>query len=161
MAGKAFRPALLDLGAWRYLTLGLAVVYLCVVVVLPTLALMVAAFRKFLSIRTLASLVDERQYSLIHFERLLANPLALRSIYNTMEVGLITAVVGGVFAFIGYVNRTSAWTPDHRRLSTAVASPGLVVGSPICGPGSACRAACTARSGSWRWRSSPASCPIP
>jgi iron(III) transport system permease protein len=132
VAGKAFRPALLDLGAWRYLTLGLAVVYLCVVVVLPTLALMVAAFRKFLSIRNLASLVDERQYSLIHFERLLANPLALRSIYNTMEVGLITAVVGGVFAFaIGYtVNRTSA--PGRRTidvLSTLpVAIPGLVVG---------------------------------
>ena len=50
----------------------------------------------------------ERQYSLIHFERLFANPLALRSIVNTMEVGFITALVGGVLAFaIGYtVNRT-------------------------------------------------------
>ena len=49
VAGKAFRPALLNLGPWRYLTLGLAVVYLFVVVVLPTLALIVAAFRKFCS----------------------------------------------------------------------------------------------------------------
>jgi iron(III) transport system permease protein len=47
VAGKAFRPALLNLGPWRYLTLALAVVYLFVVVVLPTLALIVAAFRKF------------------------------------------------------------------------------------------------------------------
>ena len=53
VAGKAFRPALLNLGPWRYLTLGLAVVYLFVVVVLPTLALTVAAFRKFLFIRTI------------------------------------------------------------------------------------------------------------
>ncbi len=97
-----------NLGRWRYFTLGLAIVYLFVVVVLPTLALIVAAFRKFLFMRTIASLFDERQYSLIHFERLFANPLALRSIFNTMEVGFITALVGGVLAFaIGYtINRT-------------------------------------------------------
>jgi iron(III) transport system permease protein len=101
-------------------------------VVLPTMALIVAAFRKFLSIRTVASLLDDRQYSLIHFERLWANPLALRSIYNTMEVGIITAIVGGVLAFaIGYtIHRTNA--PGRRSidvLSTLpVAIPGLVIG---------------------------------
>lgn len=132
VAGKAFRPALLNLGPWRYLTLGLAVVYLFVVVVLPTMALIVAAFRKFLSIRTVASLFDDRQYSLIHFERLWANPLALRSVINTMEVGLITALVGGVFAFsLGYtIHRTNL--PGRRTidvLSTLpVAIPGLVIG---------------------------------
>jgi iron(III) transport system permease protein len=125
VAGKAFRPALLNLGPWRYLTLGLAVVYLFVVVVLPTMALIVAAFRKFLSIRTVASLLDDRQYSLIHFERLFANPLVGRSIVNTMEVGLATALVGGYT-----INRTNA--PGRRSidvLSTLpVAIPGLVVG---------------------------------
>jgi iron(III) transport system permease protein len=132
VAGKSFRPALLNLGPWRYFTLGLAVVYLFVVVVLPTLALIVAAFRKFLFVRDLASLFDERQYSLVHFERLFANPLALRSILNTMEVGLITALVGGVLAFaIGYtVNRTSL--PARRGIDVVstlpVAIPGLVVG---------------------------------
>src|SRR5262249_41131679 len=39
VAGKSFRPGVLDLGGWRYLTLALAVVYLVVVVVLPILAL--------------------------------------------------------------------------------------------------------------------------
>ncbi len=52
VAGKAFRPGVMRLGRWRYFTLGLAVVYLVVVVVLPTLALIVAAFRKFLFIRS-------------------------------------------------------------------------------------------------------------
>ena len=66
----------INLGRWRYFTLGLAVVYLFIVVVLPTLALIVAAFRKFMFIRDLASLFDARQYSLIHFERLFDNPLA-------------------------------------------------------------------------------------
>ena len=132
VAGKAFRPALLNLGPWRYLTLGLAVVYLFVVVVLPTLALAVAGFRRFLFIRDLPGLFDARQYGLMHFERLFANPLALRSIYNTMEVGLITALIGGVLAFaIGYtINRTSL--PARRSIDVIstlpVAIPGLVIG---------------------------------
>ena len=132
VAGKAFRPALLNLGPWRYLTLGLAIAYLCIVVVLPTLALIVAAFRKFLFIRDLPALFDMRQYALIHFERLFANPLALRSIVNTMEVGFVTAIFGGALAFaIGYtINRTRM--PARRTIDVIstlpVAIPGLVVG---------------------------------
>ena len=132
VAGKAFRPAVIRLGGWRYFTLGLAVIYLFVVVVLPTFALIVAAFRKFLFVRSMTSLFDAKQYSLIHFERLFDNPLALRSIWNTMEVGVITAIVGGVLAFaIGYtVHRTKA----HGRrtidviATLPVAIPGLVIG---------------------------------
>jgi len=132
VAGKAFRPGVMRLGPWRFLTLGLAVAYLVVVVVLPTLALIVAAFRKFLFIRDVASLFDTRQYSLIHFERLFDNPLALRSIVNTMEVGVITALAGGALAFaIGYtVNRTRvAGRGAINVISTIpVAIPGLVIG---------------------------------
>ena len=132
VAGKAFRPAVLKLGRWRYFTLSLAVAYLFVVVVLPSLALLVAAFRRFLFIRDLPSLFDGRQYSFVHFERLFSNPLALRSIVNTMEVGLITALVGGAFAFaIGYtVNRTRL--PGRSTIDAIatlpVAIPGLVIG---------------------------------
>ena len=132
VAGKAFRPAQLKLGRWRYVTLGLAIIYLLVVVVLPTLALIVAAFRRFLFIRDMASLFDMRQYGLMHFERLFANPLAVRSIWNTMEVGLITALVGGVMAFaIGYtINRTNL--PGRKSIDVIstlpVAIPGLVIG---------------------------------
>ena len=58
VAGKAFRPRNLDLGRWRWFTFGLGIVYLLVVVVLPLLALIVAAFRKFMFIRDAASLFD-------------------------------------------------------------------------------------------------------
>jgi len=132
VAGKAFRPRALDLGPWRWLTLALALVYIFVVVVLPTLALIVAAFRRFLFIPTVASLVDTRQYSLIHFYAIFDNPLTLRSIWNTMEVGLITALAGGALAFaIGYtVHRANA--PGRRGIdliaTLPVAIPGLVIG---------------------------------
>jgi len=132
VAGKAFRPRSLDLGRWRFLTLGLAMVYLFVVMILPTLALIVAAFRKFLFIRDLPSLFDGRQYGLQHFDRLFANPLTMLSIENTVEVGLMTAVAGGALAFaIGYtVNRTSV--PGRKAVDLVAtlpaAIPGLVIG---------------------------------
>src|SRR6185312_8876117 len=56
VAGKAFRPRSLDLGRWRWFTFGLGIAYLLVVVVLPSLALIVAAFRKFMFIRDVSSL---------------------------------------------------------------------------------------------------------
>jgi iron(III) transport system permease protein len=132
VAGKAFRPRNLDLGRWRWFTFGLGIVYLMIVVVLPSLALIVAAFRKFMFIRDAASLFDMRQYSMMHFNSIFDNPFTLRSIYNAVEVGVITAVVGGVLAFaIGYtIHRTQV---TGRRwidlISTVpVAIPGLVVG---------------------------------
>ena len=132
VAGKAFRPRALDLGPWRWLTLGLAMLYLFIVVVLPMLALIVAAFRRFLFIPDAASLFEMRHYSLVHFESIFDNPLTMRSIWNTMEVGLVTAVLGGLLAFaIGYtVHRGSV--PGRRVIDLVatlpVAIPGLVIG---------------------------------
>lgn len=132
VAGKAFRPRALRLGPWRFLTLGLGVAYLLIVVVLPGLALTVAAFRKFLFVRDLASLVDLKQYGLLHFERLFANPQTVLALVNTLKVGLITAVMGGALALaIGYtVVRSRA--PGRRWIdmiaTLPVAIPGLVIG---------------------------------
>jgi iron(III) transport system permease protein len=132
VAGKAFRPRALDLGPWRWLTLALALAYIFIVVVLPTLALIVAAFRRFLFIPDAASLFDPRHYSLIHFHDIFDNPLTMRSIWNTMEVGIITALFGGALAFaIGYtVHRGNA--PGRRGIdliaTLPVAIPGLVIG---------------------------------
>ncbi len=132
VAGKAFRPRSLDLGPWRWLTFGLAMTYLFVVVVLPLLALVVAAFRKFMFVRDFASLIDLRQYSMVHFTSIFENPLTLRSITNALEVGIVTAAVGGVLAFaIGYTIHRSRvrgrGTLDL--LSTLpIAIPGLVIG---------------------------------
>ncbi len=132
VAGKAFRPRVVELGPWRWLTLALALLYLFTVVVLPTLALIVAAFRRFLFIPTAGSLFEMRHYSLVHFEAVFDNPLTMRSIWNTMEVGLTTALLGGLIAFaIGYtVHRSSA--PARRAIDLVatlpVAIPGLVIG---------------------------------
>jgi iron(III) transport system permease protein len=132
VAGKAFRPRTLNLGSWRWLTFSLGLIYLVVVVILPTLALVVAAFRKFMFIRDIHALFDMRAYSLVHFNAIFDNPLTLRSIYNAVEVGIITALIGGTLAFaIGYtIHRTRL--PGRRAIdmisTVPVAIPGLVVG---------------------------------
>lgn len=132
VAGKAFRPRPLNLGPWRFLTLGLAIAYLFVVVVLPTLALVIAAFRRFLFIRDIPALFDMKQYGWQHFIKMFDNPLTLQSMYNSMYVGALTAIVGGVLSFaVGYtITRTQ--TPGRRIIDVIttipVAIPGLVIG---------------------------------
>src|SRR5215207_8013751 len=132
VAGKAFRPRSLNLGPWRWFTFGLAITYLVIVVVLPTLSLVIAAFRKFMFFKDFKALFDWNQYSLVHFNSVLDNSLTMLSIWNTMKVGVMTAVLGGALAFaIGYtVNRTNvAGRRSIDLLATLpVAIPGLVVG---------------------------------
>jgi iron(III) transport system permease protein len=132
VAGKAFRPRPLNLGPWRFLTLALAMIYLLVVVILPSIALFIAAFRRFLFIRDIPSLFDAKQYGWQHFIKMFDNPLTITSIVNSMKVGVITAIVGGTLAFaIGYtVTRSRA--PGRRTIDVIttipVAIPGLVIG---------------------------------
>lgn len=132
VAGKAYRPRTLRLGSWRFFTLGLSILYLAVVVVLPSLTLVIAAFRRFLFIRNFAALFDMSQYDLTHFRLMFDNPVTVMSILNSVKVGLLAAACGGVLAFaIGYtVTRTRA---PGRYVIDAVATvpvaiPGLVIG---------------------------------
>ena len=132
VGGKSFHPKLLDLGRWRFVTLAFGILYLVIVVILPYAALMVVAFRKFMFVPDLASLLDFKQYSLVHFDALFRNPLTLRSIVNSLTVGAAAAIFGGALAFaVAYtVHRTRL--PGSRLLdyvaTTPVAIPGLVIG---------------------------------
>ncbi|MCL4767982.1 MAG: iron ABC transporter permease [Hyphomicrobiaceae bacterium] len=132
VAGKSFRPKLIDLGRWRYFTLAFGLLYLFFVVVLPFAALLIVAFRKYMFVPDIGSLFDARQYSLGHFEALFANPLTMRSIWNSLIVGGAAAIFGGALAFaIAYtVQRTSVRlrTPIDYIATVPVAIPGLVIG---------------------------------
>ena len=132
VAGKAFKPKQLNLGRWRYFTLALAILYLFVVVILPYAALLVGAFRKYMFVPTTASLFDLKQYGWSHFETLFGMDLVWRSIWNTLEVGFITAIVGGALAFTISYTVTRTTVPGRRTLdilaTAPVAIPGLVIG---------------------------------
>lgn len=132
VGGKGFRPRQLNIGKWRYLTLLLGLVYLVIVVILPIVTLFIVAFRKFMFIPNMKSLFDPKQYSWAHFNSLFENSQTLDSVWNTIHVGLITAVLGIVLAFaVGYtVQRTRV---KGRRLIDIIATssasvPGLIIG---------------------------------
>src|SRR3546814_4328374 len=99
VSGKAFKPRLIDLGKWKYLTLGISVIYLVLAVVLPALALLIGAFRNFLYILSITSIFDASAYSLSLFSRLFSNSLTLLSLWNTLKLGAMTALVGGLLSF--------------------------------------------------------------
>jgi iron(III) transport system permease protein len=132
VAGKAFRPRSLNLGPWRWFTFGLALVYLFIVVILPTIALTIAAFRRFLFFKDFDAVFDSKAYGLMHFNAVFENPLTMLSIWNTLKVGVITAVLGGILAFaIGYtVTRTNVRGRRAIDLVSTIpiAIPGLVIG---------------------------------
>ena len=132
VAGKAFRPRSLNLGPWRWFTFGLALIYLFIVVILPTIALTIASFRRFLFFKDFDAVFDSKAYGWMHFNAVFDNPLTMLSIWNTLKVGVITAVLGGILAFaIGYtVTRTNVKGRGAIDLVSTIpiAIPGLVIG---------------------------------
>src|SRR5690606_28920431 len=100
VSGKAFKPRRIDLGRWRYVTLAVSIIYLFIAVVLPMGALVVGSLRKFLYLPNAASLFDWSAYSLDHFQRLFSNSLTTLSLVNTLKIGVITAIIGGILSFM-------------------------------------------------------------
>ena len=84
-------------------------------------------------IRDAASLFDMRQYSLMHFYSIFDNPLTMNSIYNAVEVGIITGDRRRRARLCDRLHHSSHPVSAGRRsidlVSTLpVAIPGLVIG---------------------------------
>lgn len=132
VSGKAFKPRRIDLGRWRYVTLAVSIIYLFIAVVLPMGALVVGSLRKFLYLPNAASLFDFSAYSLDHFERLFSNSLTTLSLVNTLKIGVITAIVGGILSFMLAYTIYRTKLPFRRLIdiisTLPIAIPGLVIG---------------------------------
>lgn len=132
VAGKAFKPRRIDLGRWKYVTLSIAVLYLFIAVVLPMGALVIGSLRKFLYVPDLASIFDWGAYSLGHFERLFSNSLTMLSLANTLKIGVVTAIVGGLLSFALAYSIYRTKLPFRRLIdiisTLPIAIPGLVIG---------------------------------
>ncbi len=132
VSGKAFKPRRIDLGHWKYVTLGISVVYIFIAVVLPMGALIVGSLRKFLYLPNAAALFDLSAYSLGHFQRLFSNSLTTLSLLNTLKIGVITAVAGGLLSFMLAYTIYRTKLPFRRLIdiisTLPIAIPGLVIG---------------------------------
>lgn len=128
ITGRGFRPRVLDLGPWRFLTAAILVVLFMIIIVLPLCIVVWAAFLPFyqpVSLRAFSFLTTE------NFRGLITAELLRTTLANTMVLGIATAttvsVLTAVFAWLAVRRYPGAWLLDQ--LATApLIFPSIVLG---------------------------------
>ncbi|WP_246666171.1 iron ABC transporter permease [Aquamicrobium sp. LC103] len=126
VTGKGFRPNVIELGPWRWVTFGFCVLFFFVTVVLPVGQLLLGSFFRFFGFYTYDMLTLE------HYRAVFANSEFWRAMRNTMTLGLLGATATMVLgAIVAYVSVRTKW--KGRRLIDVMAwlpwmMPGMVLG---------------------------------
>jgi iron(III) transport system permease protein len=129
VTGKGFRPRVLDLGRWRYLTAAVFVVYFALIVLLPFLVLLWSSFQSFYAVPSLEAL---RQLTLDPYRTVLGHDNFWPAVRNSLllALGSATLVMLLTSVICWIVVRTrwpGRWLLDQLA-SLPIALPGLVVG---------------------------------
>lgn len=126
VTGKGYRPAVTELGPWKWLTFAICVLFFVVTVVLPVGQLFIGSFFRFFGFYGWDML------TLDHYKAVYNNREVWRAFRNTMFLGLsgatITMILGAVVAYISVRTRwrgrllidSLAWLPWMM--------PGMVLG---------------------------------
>ncbi|AQH04998.1 ABC transporter permease (plasmid) [Burkholderia sp. KK1] len=129
MSGKGFRPRVVDIGKWRYLTVGVFVVYFLLIVALPFAVLLWSSLQKYYRTPSLSALhhlsFDAYRY-ILHLSTLrhaVINSLAL-SFGCATAVMLLSAVICWIVVKTKLPGR---WLLDNLA-SLPLVFPGLVLG---------------------------------
>jgi iron(III) transport system permease protein len=101
VTGKGFRPNIIDLGNWKYVTLAANIAYLFITAVLPYMALLLVAFSKYWSGK-----IDPTLFTLENFRYVLVEtPLTIRAIKNSLMVAIFAGAICLFFGLIvSYLN---------------------------------------------------------
>lgn len=128
ITGKAFRPRVLDLGRWRYATLGLLVVYFLLIIGLPFGILLFASFIPFYipSLDMLSKLTFE------NYRFVFEHPSARDGVRNSLLLGATAATatmaLTAVIAWITTKTRLRGRAALDFLAFVPIAIPGLVLG---------------------------------
>jgi iron(III) transport system permease protein len=96
VTGKGFRPNIIDLGNWKYVTLAANLLYLGITAFLPYTALLLVAFSKYW-----AGKIEPSLFTLENFHYVLVEtPFTIRAIQNSL---LLAVFGGGACLFIGLI----------------------------------------------------------
>lgn len=90
VTGKAFRPRSMQLGHWRWPASLLSMLLLVISVGLPVFVFTWTSFVKFYQVPSLSQLPH---FSLDNYREILELPHTLQSIYNTLLVGILSALI--------------------------------------------------------------------
>ena len=132
VTGKGFRPRTIDLGRWKYLTLGIFIVYALFVVILPFLVLLWSSLQKFYSVPSAEAL---KNVSLQAYATVLNYPSVGTAVWNSviLSIGSATMVMFLTAIVCWIVLRTKIpgrWILDNVA-SVPLVLPGLVMGLAI------------------------------
>src|SRR5262245_4835280 len=132
MTGKGFRPRLIDLGNWRYLTVAIFLAYFFLIVVLPFAVLLWSSFQKFYSVPSVEAL---SRLTLEPYRTILGYPSLMRSVWNSLLLAVSTAtlvmLVTAVICWIVVKTRLRGrWLLDNIA-SLPMVFPGIVLGLSI------------------------------
>jgi iron(III) transport system permease protein len=129
ISGKGYRPRIVHLGPFRYVTLAFCLLYVALSTVLPlTQLLLVSLMRN-------AGVWAPESLSLGNYEHVVTDPQLVNGLVNTVVLGLVTAVIAMVLcSLIAYIVTRTRWA--GRRFLEFVAwlpwtIPGIVVGLGI------------------------------
>ena len=132
MTGKGFRPRLIDLGNWRYLTVAIFLLYFFLIVVLPFAVLLWSSFQKFYSVPSAEAL---QRLTLEPYRTILGYPSLMRSVWNSLLLAVTTAtlvmLVTAVICWIVVKTKLRGrWLLDNFA-SLPMVFPGIVLGLAI------------------------------
>lgn len=132
VTGKGFRPRVMDIGRWRWLTGGFFVIYALMVVGLPFLVLLWSSLQRYYSVPTWAAM---KNVSLHAYESVIAYPNVAQAVWNSfaLSIGSATIVMLLTAVVCWIVQRTKIpgrWMLDSLA-SMPLVLPGLVMGLSI------------------------------
>ncbi len=132
ITGKGFRPRVMDLGPWRYLTAAFFICYALLALVLPFLVLVWSSLQRFYSVPSMAAL---RNISLNAYRNVINYPNVGRAVWNSIFLALATAtlvmLLSAVVCWIVLRTRIPGrWLIDNLA-SMPLVIPGLVLGLAV------------------------------
>jgi len=99
VSGRSHMVETLPLGRWRWLTCGLSLVFVMLMIVLPLATLIMGTFMELFGHFDL-----EKTWTARHWTGAFTDPVFLRSLKNTIVLGLGAAIVGTlIYALISYL----------------------------------------------------------
>lgn len=99
VTGRGFAARVSDLGGWKYVTLGLALLYFALATIIPVAGLVLASVMKIPGVFDIPG-----PFTLAHYRQGMANPVLLSAMKNTLMVAGAVALLGTLlYAVVSYI----------------------------------------------------------
>jgi iron(III) transport system permease protein len=129
VTGKGYRPRVIDLGAWKYLTLAIAFLIFFLAVILPVFVLLWSSFIPYYGVPSIELM---EKMTLANYQYIINYPLALTAFKNSfyLSVGSATLVMllTSVIAWITVKTKLPGRALLDNMTFIPIAMPGIVLG---------------------------------